>query len=142
MKRLAAKKPPPPGQKRPKKEGDELADIWGSTPTHSKRQQQFKDFTKKSIINVKGVILPTAGQSFNPSAKDHHQTLKKVIKEEENDIERQYKDSLAYRLDAAKQAIAATNPLADSDVDSDDEASEVSSSDSDQDEFTQKPVDR
>ena len=151
MKRLAKKGPPEP-QKRSKKDGDEMGDIWGSAPEVSKNIQRFKDFTNKTRINVKGVILPQGGQSFNPSATEHHKTLKQVIKEEEDQIEKEYKESMQYRIDRARQYDAAMNQIVDKDQEDDDnEASNGSDSDSQEDdssedssmvEHTNKPVDR
>ena len=103
MKRLAAKGPPDPTKV--KKDGDVLTDIWASGPSTSKNIQKFKDFSAKSRINVKSVILPMGGQSFNPSADDHKNTLKKVLNEEEKEIEKDYKDSMQYRLHEANRLI-------------------------------------
>ena len=34
------------------------------------------------MVQVKPVVLPMAGQSYNPSAKDHKEVIQQVVKEE------------------------------------------------------------
>jgi nicotinic acid mononucleotide adenylyltransferase len=43
---------------------------------------------------VKAVMIPLAGQSFNPSAKAHLSVLKTVVAEEKTEIEKEKKLSL------------------------------------------------
>lgn len=57
----------------PKKypEEEEIFDVWGSELDQSKKIQKFKNFSKRTEHKVKAVIIPHAGQSYNPTAKDH-----------------------------------------------------------------------
>ena len=74
--------------------GGKLEDIW-STPLEvkSKKFNQYKtNFAKKDHTNVKSVINPTGGQSYNPALKDHKNLLKKVAKKEEEIVEKNLKD--------------------------------------------------
>ena len=52
-------------------EEEELVDVWGQEDNTSKKIQKFKNFSEKIKVNVKAVIIPHGGQSYNPSAKDH-----------------------------------------------------------------------
>jgi hypothetical protein len=47
---------------------------------------------------VKAVMIPLAGQSFNPSAKAHLSVLKTVVAEEKTEIEKEKKLSLKQQL--------------------------------------------
>ena len=98
MKKLAKKGPVAPVKKEV-----ELFDVWGGTSSlkagvpqiaePSKRIQKFKDFSHRSMIHVKPVMAPHAGQSVNPALQAHKEVLKKVINEEEQEIEDNYKSS-------------------------------------------------
>lgn len=65
------------------KPDDEYCDPW-ATPqlTLSKKAQEFKAFSKTAMPAVKAVMIPEAGQSFNPKASDHISVLKKVVNKE------------------------------------------------------------
>ena len=65
-------------------EGDSCFDLWDENKNKekSKSLEQFKTFSRNSIVNVKSVILPLSGQSYNPSAKDHKEVIKQVVNEE------------------------------------------------------------
>ena len=50
---------------------------------------------------VKAVVVPKAGQSFNPQAEAHQSLLKQVIQREEKDIEERYRGSLQHKQNEA-----------------------------------------
>lgn len=67
----------------------ELQDLW-STPNEvtSKKFNEFKQgFAKREMVNVKSVIIPKGGQSYNPSTKDHKSLLKQLAIQEEKQVE-------------------------------------------------------
>ena len=51
----------------------ELEDLWATDRKEpSKRFESYKaGYAKKDSVNVKAVILPKGGVSYNPSSKDH-----------------------------------------------------------------------
>jgi hypothetical protein len=53
-------------------------DIWAApTEIKSKKFDTWKNgFAKKTAPNVKAVINPVGGHSYNPSLKDHKKLLK------------------------------------------------------------------
>ena len=57
------------------------------------------------MIHVKPVMAPHAGQSVNPALNAHKEVLKKVINEEENEIEENYKSSFQRSKDEANVAL-------------------------------------
>jgi len=63
----------------------ELEDIWAkpSEVYISPSFQKYKNFAKSSMNEVKTVILPKGGQSYNPSIKDHRSLLKELAVVEE-----------------------------------------------------------
>lgn len=74
--------------------GGELEDIWGNDGKaieivdKSKVLRKFKNgFAKKDKINVKSVINPIGGLSYNPSMKEHKNLLIEVAKKEEEAVE-------------------------------------------------------
>ena len=109
MKKLAKKGPVAPVKKEV-----ELFDVWGGSSITgapklvdpSKRVQKFKDFSKRSMTRVKPVMAPHAGQSVNPALQAHKEVLKKVISEEEKEIEENYKGSFQRTKDSGKDALA------------------------------------
>jgi hypothetical protein len=61
-----------------KKVAEEYCDPWatpGPEATDSRKAKEFKSFKKVSMPNVKQVMLPEGGQSFNPKASDHKKVL-------------------------------------------------------------------
>ena len=50
-------------------------------------------------------MAPHAGQSVNPALQAHKEVLKKVINEEENEIEENYKGSFQRTRDAGNSAL-------------------------------------
>lgn len=74
VKKLTTKPTPPP--KKVVEEEDEIADLWGQEGINiSKNQAAFRNFTERSRIKVKPVVVPLSGQSYNPSAKDHKEVI-------------------------------------------------------------------
>ena len=71
-----------------------LEDIWGSTTeVKSKDFDHYKTgFAKLDYRNVKAVIIPKGGQSYNPSIKDHKSLLKNLAVNEEVQVEKNLKD--------------------------------------------------
>lgn len=117
----------------PKKEAvvDDFADIWAAPLNMTKNEQAFRDFVKTST-KVKAVITPLAGQSVNPAAAAHMQVLKKVVEEEEQEIERDFKGTIK------QHALATvTNFNSDSESEDSDEAEAES-----REELVNKPVQR
>ena len=109
MKKLAKKNPPTPV-----KEQKEVFDLWGSAAevsTHSgyvppsKNVQKFKAFSERSMQKVRAVIVPHAGQSVNPALNAHTEILKTVVKEEEKQIEDEYRGSLQHVSHGGKSAL-------------------------------------
>jgi hypothetical protein len=79
------------------KNPDELVDLWATPLDISKRAKEFKDFTKGAMPKIKALMTPHAGQSFNPSSKDHKQVLQKVLNEEVAEIEKNLKNSIKHQ---------------------------------------------
>ena len=110
MKKIAKKGPVTPV----KKEVD-LFDVWGSSSSGpvaapafaapSNNVQKFKDFSKRSMTRVRPVMAPYAGQSVNPALQAHKEVLKKVINEEEREIEENYKGSFQRGKDEGNNAL-------------------------------------
>ena len=98
LKKLALKKPP---QKQNIKPVDPYDDLWSNDNGTSNKVQKFKNFTNRNVTKVKAVMTPLGGQSFNPTEKAHKSVLKQVLQEEANEIEREYKGSLAQVMNAA-----------------------------------------
>ena len=143
----------------------ELFDVWGDSSsakalgTPSNRIQKFKDFTKKTLTNVKAVAKPHAGQSVNPSVDQHRDILMKVVKEEEKEIEDNYKGSGAQashggqaalqklkqlrkeRESKTKEDVKMSSESEDDEEDSSDEEQEEEVPDFDNDGIN-KPIDR
>jgi len=72
----------------------DLADIW-ATPKEIKSLEFAKwqeNFAKKDAHKVKTVMVPSGGQSYNPSIKEHKRLLKDVVKVEEKQVETELKD--------------------------------------------------
>mmetsp|Transcript_1536 Transcript_1536/g.2235 ORF Transcript_1536/g.2235 Transcript_1536/m.2235 type:complete len:221 (+) Transcript_1536:399-1061(+) len=99
---------------------------------------------------VKTIVTPHAGQSVNPAAQAHREILKKVISEEEKQIEDDYRGSLQQSIHSGKAALSKLKDLVkrkEGEESSSDEAvsdSDASDSDSvEEDEVPgNKPVDR
>jgi hypothetical protein len=114
MKKLAKKGPAAPVKKEV-----ELFDVWGSSSSTaapsfaapSKNIQKFKDFSNRSMTRVKAVMAPYAGQSVNPALQAHKEVLKKIISEEEKEIEENYKVSFQRSRDEGNNALAKLKDL-------------------------------
>jgi hypothetical protein len=83
--------PPPNPPRRKKSEEEELEnlDLWADEKSNlqtSLKMGKFRDFTKKTIVKVNPVVLPLAGQSYNPNAKDHKEVIQRVVDEELKDL--------------------------------------------------------
>ena len=52
----------------------------------------MEGFGKKDKTNVKSVILPVSGQSYNPSIRSHMKLLKEVAITEEKGVEKKLKE--------------------------------------------------
>ena len=124
----------------------EIFDVWGDSSLGgaSKKVQKYRTFSAGNMSKVKAVINPEGGQSFNPSLTDHSKVLKQVVKEEEQEIEENYRGSLAHAVHSAT-ALFDKDPTA-ADAAGGEENSEgaesSSDSDSDREELTNKAVRR
>jgi len=75
---------------------------------------------------VKAVVLPTGGQSYNPSVKDHKNLLKKVSEKEEEQVQKNLKNlkslhPLTYAGEGEEIVVAPKNEDSESYVDSSEE---------------------
>ena len=72
----------------PKKKSteEEFGDLWAEEPKISKTLEKFRKFTERTVTRVNPVVVPMAGQSYNPSGKDHKEVIDKVIAEETKDV--------------------------------------------------------
>ena len=51
-----------------------VKDLWGDSDSKAKiakNNKKFQNFSERTSLKVKPVIVPLSGQSYNPSAKDH-----------------------------------------------------------------------
>lgn len=83
--------------KKKKTEKDNLFDIW-NTPEEemgmkkiSKNKMRDRDILNKSKDNIKRVVLPHAGHSYNPPAAEHKKVIDQVVVEEIEDIRKEKK---------------------------------------------------
>ena len=73
--------------KKKSQEEEEFGDLWADEePKVSKTLAKFKKFTERTVTKVNPVVIPLAGQSYNPSGKDHKVVIEKVIEEETKDV--------------------------------------------------------
>jgi hypothetical protein len=62
----------PPQEPKKKDEDEEFMDLWNEGPLKDNRNiTKFKNFTEKTRVKVNPIVLPMAGQSYNPTAQDH-----------------------------------------------------------------------
>ena len=101
--------------------GGELLDIWAApAEIKSKKFETWKNgFSKKTAPNVKAVINPTGGHSYNPSVKDHKKLLKEVASTEEQIVEKNLKE-----LRKLRPLLYSENKHANSDEEADKVSSE------------------
>lgn len=152
LKKLEKKNPAEPVKKDP-----EVFDVWGSSDSGpSKKVQKFKSFTKESMTRINAIVTPFGGQSVNPALNAHREILKRVVTEEEKELEQNYRGSMAHAnreaaaaLDIleAKKAERQAKKAAGKEKESESEASASEPSDSDSEdseaeEKGNKPVDR
>lgn len=118
---------------------EEVLDIWGTPAvTLGSKMGMFKQYVKKSTTNVKQVVLPQGGHSYNPSAKDHKEVINKVISEEVRLLEAE-KRRLKFR---EPTPVSATAPAEKPAEDQDEVDVESDDSDAIGLELTNKAVDR
>lgn len=70
-------------------EEKEYEDLWSGN-NEQKLGRKFAradKFLKESKVKVKPLVIPKAGLSYNPSAKEHQKVIKKVLDEEIPEIE-------------------------------------------------------
>ena len=65
---------------------EEVVDLWATDSKISLNTRKFKSYMNKSKVDVKAVVLPKGGISYNPSAKDHQSVIDKVVDEEKLEI--------------------------------------------------------
>jgi hypothetical protein len=73
--------------------GGELEDLWSTPNDKSRRMTTYKEkFAKLDQVNVKAVMIPKGGHSYNPTLKSHAELLKDAAKAEEEIVEKKVKD--------------------------------------------------
>ena len=95
--KAAAGMDPGPQKKRKATEdelyGGELEDVWSTPHEDTRRMATYKNkFAKLDQVNVKAVMIPKGGHSYNPTLKDHTELLKEAAKAEEEIVEKKVKD--------------------------------------------------
>jgi len=69
-------------------EEEEFGELWAEEGVKTNRNlAKFRNFTERSRVKVNPVVVPMAGQSYNPSAKDHKEVIQRVIEEEKREVE-------------------------------------------------------
>ncbi|CDW85537.1 UNKNOWN [Stylonychia lemnae] len=156
-------------RKVPKKKEEEIEgavqDIWGSEGSIVKTQSlgrnfdKFKKFAQKTQVKTKAVVVPLGGQSYNPSAKDHKEVIKKVVEQEFKEVKEQEKilrQLKPYLFEEAKKKeeeekkknekevklVGKKRARTIDDPDSEEESDEENSDNEDGLEIQNKPVDR
>lgn len=87
VKKLMEKPAAPSAPKKKTDEEEEFGDLWADpAPKIGKNTIKFKNFLDKTVTKVNPIVLPLAGQSYNPSGKDHKEVIDKVIAEEMKDV--------------------------------------------------------
>jgi hypothetical protein len=73
VKKLVEKKAAPAAPPKKKTAGEEeFGDLWADEgPKISKNIERFRKFTERTVTKVNPIVVPMAGQSYNPSGKDH-----------------------------------------------------------------------
>lgn len=100
IKKLWKKNPPEPVKKEV-----EVFDVWADNSGPSKKIQKYKNFTKKSMTKINALVTPLSGQSINPALSSHREVLKKVVVEEEKELEDNYRGTMAHALREAAAAM-------------------------------------
>ena len=72
----------------------ELEDLWSQPRkiTSVKHERYRNGFAKSDTVNVKSVILPVGGQSYNPSLRDHKSLLKDLASKEEEQVKKNLRE--------------------------------------------------
>ena len=66
----------PPQLPKKSEEDEEFMDLWSDAPSkNSRNTAKFRSFSERTRVNVNPVVVPMAGQSYNPSAKDHKEVI-------------------------------------------------------------------
>jgi len=109
----------------------ELGDIWNE-PQHEVKSKEFarykNGFAARDHHNVKAVIAPVGGQSYNPSIKDHKGLLKTLAQAEEKVVEKNLKAlktlnplSYGFEVEVKAKADGESEEESESEVDSSEE---------------------
>ena len=78
----------PPQPLKKTEEDEQFMDLWSDAPQKNSRNiAKFRSFSERTRVNVNPVVVPMAGQSYNPSAKDHQEVIQRVVDEEKREIE-------------------------------------------------------
>jgi len=73
--------------------GGELEDLWSTPQENTRRMTTYKNkFAKVDHVNVKAVMMPKGGHSYNPTLKAHSEVLKDAAKAEEEIVEKKVKE--------------------------------------------------
>ena len=90
-----------------KKENKGLFDIW-NTPEEEmgmkkmgKNKKKDLEMLRRSVDNIKRVVVPHQGQSYNPPAQEHNKLIERIVVEEIEDMKRE--DKLELELNPEKR---------------------------------------
>jgi len=86
IKKIAKRATSQPKQSKPKQE-DEVVDLWAQdSGQKSNRRRRDERFLKSSMPQVKHLVLPKGGQSYNPKGKDHEALIDELVKQEAKEV--------------------------------------------------------
>lgn len=95
IKELIKKKPTTPKEEKPKPKANNLFDIW-NTPEEqigmkkiSKNRVRDREILTRSKDNIRRVVVPQSGISYNPPAVEHKKVIEQVVVEEIEDIRKE-----------------------------------------------------
>eukprot|EP00345_Euplotes_harpa_P008535 CAMPEP_0168342518 /NCGR_PEP_ID=MMETSP0213-20121227/15445_1 /TAXON_ID=151035 /ORGANISM="Euplotes harpa, Strain FSP1.4" /LENGTH=433 /DNA_ID=CAMNT_0008349437 /DNA_START=27 /DNA_END=1328 /DNA_ORIENTATION=- len=105
VKKFMTKTPPPPQTREKETRVKGLFDIWATPEEHigmkkiSKNKIRDRNVLSKSIDKIRRVVVPHAGQSYNPPAVEHQKVISKIVEEEVQDIQKEEKIALILNPD-------------------------------------------
>ena len=105
-------------KKKNNKKNDNLFDIW-NTPEEqmgmkkiSKNRKKDREYLNRTKDNIKRVVVPSAGISYNPPAAEHKKVIEDVVVEEiedmrkETQLEQELDPRLRPEMDTLEQELA------------------------------------
>ena len=83
-------------KKKPKKQKEEVVDLWDTPEDQlgikiTKNYRRDKAILDKKHDKIKRVVLPLAGQSYNPPAVEHKSVMNKVVEEVKDQVDQEKK---------------------------------------------------